>query len=48
MTLTATQNTGNYRNSQAMGKAFIHSGFPATIHLYCIVPDVTMGVPEKH
>lgn len=50
MTLTATQNTGNYRNSQAMGKAFIHSGFTATIHLHwvCIVSDVTLGVPAKH
>lgn len=50
MTLTATQNTGNYRNSQATGKAFIHSGFTATIHLHWvrIVSDVTLGVPVKH
>ena len=32
MTLTAALNPGNYRNSQAVGKAFMHSSFIAAIH----------------
>lgn len=47
MTLRATQNTRNYRNSQAMGRAFIHSGFTATTHWFCVASDVSRGVAVK-
>lgn len=39
MTLRGTQKPGNYRNSQVVGKTFIHASFTAAIHsalvLYC-------------
>lgn len=39
MTLRGTQKPGNYRNSQVVGKAFLHASFTAAIHsalvLYC-------------
>lgn len=47
MTRRATQNTRNYRNSQAMGRAFIHSGFTATTHWFCVASDVSRGVAVK-
>lgn len=50
ITLTAAQNPGNYRNSQAVGKAFTRSGFTPAIHShrFCTISDVTMCAPEKN
>lgn len=50
LTLTAAQTPGNYRNSQAVGKAFTRSDFTSAIHShwFCTISDVIMCAPEKN
>lgn len=49
MTLTAALKTGNYRNSQAVGRVFMHSSFTAAIHQgqFCTASDITVCAPAE-
>ena len=50
MTLTAALKPGNSRNSQAVGKAFMHSSFRAATpqHWFCPISEVTKRAPAEN